>query len=92
VIAVAWGAHKERVAAVQNVRSHSDRGKLLPMRHLLWIAAVVVLVVAMSGSSVPGWLLGVVVVATIAFEYAILWALGAAFMASTLRWVRTQKR
>jgi hypothetical protein len=36
------------------------------MRHLLWIAAVVVLVVAMSAFSVPGWLLGVVVVATVA--------------------------
>ena len=38
------------------------------MRHLLWIAAVVVLVVAMSAFSVPGWLMGVVVVATIALE------------------------
>ena len=57
------------------------------MRHLLWIAAVVVLVVAMSAFTVPGWLLGVVVVATIAFEYAILWESTVAFA----RWVRTQK-
>ena len=62
--------------------------KLLSMRHLLWIVAVVVLVVAMSAFSVPGWLLGVVVVATIAFEYAILWESTVAFA----RWARTQKR
>ena len=36
------------------------------MRHLLWIAAVVVLVVAMSVSNAPGWLWGIVVAATIA--------------------------
>lgn len=65
------------------------------MRHLLWIAAVVVLVVAMSAFTVPGWLLGVVVVATLAFEYAILWTFGAVFMASTMafaRWAWTQER
>jgi hypothetical protein len=58
------------------------------MRHLLWIAAVVVLIMAMSAFSVPGWLLGVVVVATIVSEYAILWASTVAFA----RWARTQKR
>jgi hypothetical protein len=58
------------------------------MRHLLWIVAVLVLVVAMSAFSVPGWLLGVVVVATIAFEYAILMESTVAFA----RWARTQKR
>ena len=58
------------------------------MRHLLWIVAVVVLVVAMSAFSVPGWLLGVVVVAAIAFDYAIPWASTVAFV----RWAWTQKR
>jgi hypothetical protein len=58
------------------------------MRHLLWIAAVVVLVVAMSAFSVPGWLFGVVVVVTIVFEYAILWESTVALA----RWARTQKR
>jgi hypothetical protein len=58
------------------------------MRHLLWIAAVVVLVVAMSAFGVPGWLLGVVVVAAIVAECAIPWASTVAFA----RWARTQKR
>ena len=58
------------------------------MRHLLWIAAVVVMVVAMSAFSVPGWLLGVVVVAASVSEYAVLWASTVAFA----RWARTQKR
>ena len=35
------------------------------MRHLLWIAVCVVLIVAMGASNVPGWLFGAVVVATI---------------------------
>ncbi len=58
------------------------------MRHLLWIAAVVVLVVAMSAFSVPGWFLGVVVLIAVAFECAIPWASTVAFA----RWARTQKR
>jgi hypothetical protein len=52
------------------------------------MVAVVVLVVAMSTFSVPGWLLGVVVVAAIVFECAIPWASTVAFA----RWARTQKR
>ena len=58
------------------------------MRHLLWLAAVAVLVVAMSASSLPGWLLGLVVVVTIVFDYAIFWESTVAFA----RWARTQKR
>ena len=64
------------------------RCTLPSMRHLLWIAAVVVLIVAMSAFSVPGWLLGVVVVAAIAFDYAIPWA----SIVALARWVRTPKR
>ena len=36
------------------------------MRHLLWIAACAVLIVAMSGTTLPGWVFGVVLAVAIA--------------------------